>query len=69
MTKIKETEVFADTTSGVMVRNQPVIHLSILVRKEIGHPQSRTKIKKKDHARYRNKQNQSQKSDTKTDPK
>ena len=28
-TKIKGKRVFATTTSGVMVKNQPVIHLSI----------------------------------------
>jgi len=28
-TKIKEKRVFATTTSWVMVKNQPVIHLSI----------------------------------------
>jgi len=29
LTKIKENRVFATTTSWVLVKNQPVIHLSI----------------------------------------
>jgi len=28
-TKIKHKRVFATTTSGIMVKNQPVIHLSV----------------------------------------
>ena len=41
--KIKGNRVFTTTTSGVMVKNQPVIHLNVgMLMNEIGHPQSRT---------------------------